>query len=60
MVSDVKCDCIHDPSDHDPVTGGCVRVNDNFGPCPCAATPEEQYKKLEARWYERRHLGKPK
>jgi 5-methylcytosine-specific restriction endonuclease McrA len=28
--------CIHPRSDHDPLTGRCLRVNPTFGPCPCS------------------------
>ena len=35
-----RCDCIHEKSVHDPVSGACLYTNPTFGPCPCAATPE--------------------
>lgn len=35
---DLRCDCVHPESKHDPTTGACLVVNPTFGPCPCAAS----------------------
>jgi hypothetical protein len=46
---DPRCDCVHPAGDHDPDTGSCMRVNPNVGPCPCAATSDEE---RERQWTE--------
>ena len=36
-----ECSCTHEPEHHDSITGACHYTNSTYGPCPCAATPDE-------------------
>jgi hypothetical protein len=48
------CDCVHDPEHHDPETGACHYTNFDYGPCPCAATPEAMRVAMRAAWRRQR------